>query len=53
LVEAITTAEYPTKAKRPADTRLDCGKLATVFGVRLPDWRDSLARTIEAVFAAR
>ncbi len=53
VVEAITTADYPTKAKRPADSRLDCGKLATVFGVRLPDWRPSLARTIEAVFTAR
>jgi dTDP-4-dehydrorhamnose reductase len=53
VVEAITTAEYPTKATRPADTRLDCTKLATVFGVRLPAWRESLARTIEAVFAAR
>jgi dTDP-4-dehydrorhamnose reductase len=53
VVEAITTADYPTKAKRPADTRLDCGKLAAVFGVRLPDWRPSLARTIEAVFAAK
>jgi dTDP-4-dehydrorhamnose reductase len=53
VVEAITTAEYPTKANRPADSRLDCGKLATVFEVRLPDWRGSLARTIEAVFADR
>jgi dTDP-4-dehydrorhamnose reductase len=53
VVEAISTAEYPTKAKRPADTRLDCGKLATAFAVRLPDWRPSLARTIETVFAAR
>jgi dTDP-4-dehydrorhamnose reductase len=57
VVEAITTTEYcaenPIKAKRPADSRLDCGKLASVFGVRLPDWRGSLARTIEAVFADR
>jgi len=52
-VEAISTADYPTKAKRPADTRLDCGKLATVFEVRLPDWRPSLTHTIEAIFAAR
>lgn len=50
-VEAITTAEYPTKAKRPADSRLDCGKLAQVFGVRLPDWRASLARTIDTIHA--
>jgi len=53
VVEAITTAEYPTKAKRPADSRLDCTKLEAVFDVRLPDWRSSLTRTIEAVFAAR
>ena len=52
-VEAITTADYPTPARRPADSRLDCGKLAAVFGVRLPDWRPSLARTIDAVFAGR
>ncbi len=53
VVEAITAAEYPTKAKRPVDSRLDCGKLASVFGVRLPDWRASLARTIDAVFAGK
>ncbi len=53
VVEAITTAEYPTKARRPADTRLDCAKLASVFGVRLPPWRPSLARTIDAVYAAK
>lgn len=53
LVEAITTAEFPTKAKRPANSRLDCAKLEAVFGVRLPAWRDSLARTIETVFAGR
>jgi dTDP-4-dehydrorhamnose reductase len=53
VVEAITTAEYPTKAKRPADSRLDCEKLAAVFGVRLPAWRESLTRTIETVFAGK
>ncbi len=52
-VDPITTAEYPTKARRPADSRLDCHKLAAVFDVRLPPWRPSLARTIDALFAAR
>lgn len=52
-VDPITTAEYPTKAQRPANSRLDCGKLAAVFGVRLPPWRPSLARTIDMVFASR
>ncbi|GAB0116243.1 dTDP-4-dehydrorhamnose reductase [Acidisoma sp. 7E03] len=50
-VEAITTADWPTPAKRPADSRLDNGKLAETFGVRLPDWRASLARTIDRLLA--
>ena len=50
-VDAITTAEWPTPARRPPDSRLDCGKLAAVFGVRLPDWRDSLARTVDELLA--
>jgi dTDP-4-dehydrorhamnose reductase len=38
----ITTAEYPTAATRPAYSVLDNSKLASRFGVRLPNWRDSL-----------
>jgi dTDP-4-dehydrorhamnose reductase len=45
-VAPITTADYPTAARRPPDSRLDCGKLAAVFGVRLPPWRPSLERTV-------
>ncbi len=48
----IATAEWPTRATRPPDSRLDCGRLAAVFGLRLPQWRDGLARTVEAIFAA-
>ena len=51
-VAAITTAEYPTPAKRPANSRLDCGKLRTVFGVSLPPWRGTLARTVDDIFAS-
>lgn len=51
-VAPIATADWPTKAKRPADSRLDCGKLATVFDLRLPEWRSSLARTIDAIYAS-
>jgi len=51
-VDPITTADWPTPAKRPADSRLDCAKLARVFGLRLPEWRESLARTIGEIFAA-
>ena len=46
-VIAIRTEDWPTPAKRPADSRLDTTKLATVFGVRLPPWRDTLNRTVD------
>ena len=49
VVEPIATLQWPTPAKRPADSRLDCGKLQRVFGVRLPPWQDALARTIAAM----
>jgi dTDP-4-dehydrorhamnose reductase len=52
-VVPIGTAEWPTAARRPPDSRLDCGKLAEVFGLRLPAWEASLARTIDAIFGAR
>ncbi len=41
-VKRIATADYPTPARRPANSRLDCGKLALVHGVRLPEWQSSL-----------
>jgi dTDP-4-dehydrorhamnose reductase len=50
-VAAIATADWPTPARRPPDSRLDCGKLQRAFGLRLPDWRDSVDRTVDAVFA--
>jgi dTDP-4-dehydrorhamnose reductase len=50
-VDPITTGEWPTRAQRPPDSRLDCGRLEAMFGLRLPPWRDGLARTIDAVFA--
>lgn len=51
VVEAITTAEFPTPAKRPADSRLDCGKLERVFGLRQPEWHTSVARVVDTLFA--
>lgn len=45
-VAAIATADWPTPARRPADSRLDCTKLRDVFGVALPAWRESLDRTV-------
>jgi dTDP-4-dehydrorhamnose reductase len=46
VVDALTTAQFPTPTKRPADSRLDCTKLEQVFGVCQPAWRDSVGRTV-------
>ena len=46
-VEAISTSEYPTPAKRPAYSVLACDKLERVFGLRLPHWEDSLKQVLE------
>ena len=51
-VIAIRTEDWPTPARRPADSRLDCDKLERVFGVRLPAWRRSLARTVDRLLDA-
>ena len=48
-VTPILTADWPTPARRPADSRLDCGKLEQVFGVRLPEWHGSLTRTVNEI----
>jgi len=43
----LTTAEYPTKARRPAYSVLSKEKIRATFGVQVPEWRDSLARYLE------
>lgn len=46
-IDAITTADWPTPAARPADSRLDIHKLQNVFGLTLPAWQESVARTVK------
>jgi dTDP-4-dehydrorhamnose reductase len=46
-VKHIRTADYPTAAMRPANSRLDCGKLARAHGVRLPEWRPSVKEVVQ------
>jgi dTDP-4-dehydrorhamnose reductase len=48
-VTPIPTDEWPTQARRPADSRLDCTKLDRVYRVRLPDWRSSLTRIVDEI----
>ena len=38
----IKTHEYPLPAKRPMNSRLDCRKLMSTFGITLPDWRNGV-----------
>jgi dTDP-4-dehydrorhamnose reductase len=46
---AIATREYPTPARRPANSVLSNAKLERVFGVRLPSWRDGLEEALSAL----
>lgn len=50
-VTPIPASAYPTPARRPANSRLDCRKLASAHGVSMPDWRDALARCMDVVSA--
>jgi dTDP-4-dehydrorhamnose reductase len=43
-IEAITTAEYPTPAKRPANSRMNCSLLRERFGWKMMDWQDSVRK---------
>lgn len=42
----IATADYPTRAVRPAYSALDTTRLRDEYALELPDWRDALARTL-------
>jgi dTDP-4-dehydrorhamnose reductase len=46
-VDAITTAEYPTPAARPAYSVLDTGRIARDFGVHPPAWQDGLGSVLD------
>ncbi len=48
-VEPIDTAQYPTPARRPASSRLDCSRFAETFDHRLPHWEDGVARCLDTL----
>ncbi len=52
-VVPIATSDYPTPAKRPANSRFDCGKLERSFGIRLRPWREALPEVLEDLRPAR
>jgi dTDP-4-dehydrorhamnose reductase len=50
-VTPISTADYPTPAARPKNSRLDCSKAEQMFGVTLPDWREGVRECVTRLLA--
>ena len=50
-VKPITTDEYPTPARRPAFTALDCSRIKKNFGIIPKPWQASLQQTIGKIFS--
>ncbi|MBZ9795687.1 dTDP-4-dehydrorhamnose reductase [Mesorhizobium sp. ES1-4] len=48
-VRDIATMDYPTKARRPANSRLSSAKFAATFGWNAPDWRESAGEVVRRV----
>ncbi len=48
-IRAITSSEYPTPAKRPANSRLDTSKLRSTFGLELPDWKIGVRHVLQQI----
>ena len=48
-IAAISTAEYPTPAARPANSKLDNSKFKQVFDVELPRWQAGLQQVMQAL----
>ena len=49
-VEPISTADFPTKARRPAFSALDCNLIKKNFGINPKPWRESLKYMIQRLF---
>lgn len=52
LVGRIPSSQYPTPARRPENSRLDCERLAAVHGIRLPQWQKSAANIVARLVRA-
>lgn len=48
-VHALSTADYPTPAKRPANSRLDTSRFRDTFGLRLPDWQEGVRHVLQQI----
>jgi dTDP-4-dehydrorhamnose reductase len=48
-VNGIPTSQYPTPAKRPFNSRLDCSKLEKSFDLSMPDWKSGVDRMLAEI----
>jgi dTDP-4-dehydrorhamnose reductase len=48
-IHPIPTSEYPVPAVRPMNSRLNCRRLESVFGLRMPCWEDGVNRTLQLI----
>ena len=51
-IRPISSSEYPTAAKRPANSRLDTGKLRGTFGLELPNWQSGVQHILQQILVA-
>jgi dTDP-4-dehydrorhamnose reductase len=51
-VARITTADYPTPARRPKNSRLDCTKIENALSLRTRPWREALSMCMDEIHAA-
>jgi dTDP-4-dehydrorhamnose reductase len=51
-IQPISTDQYPTPARRPANSLLDTEKLLQNFGIEMPHWRESLIKELSSLHAS-
>ena len=52
-VTGIPASDYPTPAKRPSNSRMDCSDIEAAFGISRPDWRKSLTNILKELGVVR
>lgn len=52
MVKAITTADYPLPAKRPANSQLDTSLFHATFGLELPDWQNGMRHILQQILSS-
>jgi dTDP-4-dehydrorhamnose reductase len=51
MIKAITTAEYPLPAQRPANSQLDTSLFRSTFGLELPEWQNGMHHILRQILS--